>query len=381
MNLFRKLLLYLIIFGTSTLLMNSLIDYPTAYAFSYNSPEADMKPVIEEMYKTRSEVFVTTDLAKLKPLFDLSRKYGIWTLEHEVRRVKYLADWSKKRDIKFIHVESTIRIKKIYKKDDILRFALEESNKFDYIYNHDEMPKINSFGVGLRHTLSLINKEGKWLIYSDWYTDCFEDAMGIYSGTISTESAIAPNFSNEASSQETKANLYGYNRQKAVEYADKYCGAAWGSDNNFKYNKKYPDYNGQGGDCTNYVSQVLGDAEGGGMKQSRSWYKGTHSWSNVDGLKAYIINNGKGYIIGKGSFDELTKPRENAPNGIISKLKLSDLICYVKKDDPNHFAVITGADSHGYPLINSHTTDRYHVPWDLGWGNKNITFILIHITG
>ena len=39
----------------------------------------------------------------------------------------------------------------------------------------------------------------------------------------------------------------------------------------------------------------------------------------------------------------------------------------------------TGFNSHGYPLVNTHTIDRYHVTWDLGWGDKNIKFYLIHV--
>ncbi|WP_443662559.1 amidase domain-containing protein, partial [Clostridium sp.] len=31
------------------------------------------------------------------------------------------------------------------------------------------------------------------------------------------------------------------------------------------------------------------------------------------------------------------------------------------------------------PLVNTHTIDRYRVPWDLGWGDKNINFYLIHV--
>lgn len=29
--------------------------------------------------------------------------------------------------------------------------------------------------------------------------------------------------------------------------------------------------------------------------------------------------------------------------------------------------------------VNTHTSDRYHMPWDLGWGDKNISFYLIHL--
>lgn len=62
-----------------------------------------------------------------------------------------------------------------------------------------------------------------------------------------------------------------------------------------------------------------------------------------------------------------------------TKLDLGDVICYAKGRAIDHFAIVTGFDSHGYPLVNTNTIDRYHVPWDLGWGDKNINFYLIHV--
>ena len=46
-------------------------------------------------------------------------------------------------------------------------------------------------------------------------------------------------------------------RIKAIEYADEYCGAASIAEYEYKYNKKYRDYNPQGGDCANFASQIL----------------------------------------------------------------------------------------------------------------------------
>lgn len=187
----------------------------------------------------------------------------------------------------------------------------------------------------------------------------------------------------------TASNKTGYNRQKAVEYADKYCGAAWGNSNDFKYNSKYMDYNGAGGDCTNFASQVLGDKEAGGLRQDGTWFcsipkygrgSGSKAWVNADALKNYLIYNGKAKIIKVGTYKELTAPTKDSSVIPISKLCLGDIICYEKgKGNIEHFAVVTAFDSNGYPLVNSHTTDRYHVPWDLGWGDKKIRFFLLHI--
>lgn len=344
-----------------------------------NVDKEELRSEVERIFNQRSACLVSGDVSPLKELFDTSQKYGKWALEHEVKRVKYLNNWSNERNITFGKIESSVRIKKVYPKGNIMKIALEESYKFEYVYDDDENSPINTFGVGIRHTTSLIKKNDKWVVYNDWYTDCFEDALHNFS--INIQNLIPPSIIDriyEASNQRRPF----YDRQKAVAYADKYCGAAWGSGNNFKYNKKYSDYNGIGGDCTNFISQVLGDKEGGGMPLGGGWTPGSHAWSNADGLKNFLIYSGRGSVISVGTYKDLTKPSEALPNGAVGKLQLGDLVAYEKgRGNIDHFAMVTGFDSHGYPLINSHTTDRYHVPWDLGWGDSKIRFFLIHING
>jgi hypothetical protein len=373
------------------------LQYPVLSLPANSYDENELKRSVANIYNKRSSAFVTGDLVSLKDIFDTSHKYGQWALEHEAKRVKYLHAWSKQRGMKFTNVQSTVRVKKIYPGDKVVKMALEESYKFDYIYPQDQPPVTNSFGVGIRHTLSLTKKNDIWVVYNDWYTDCFEDALQAYSGEI--QGNLIPPESQGTYNLDSKHNPttiiniqnYNkpyYNREKAIEYADKFCGAAWGSGNNFNYNKKYKDFNGIGGDCTNFASQVLGDKESGALPMDYTWRceyskygnsQGTMAWVNADGLKNYLIYNGKGSIIKRGTFKELTTPQPDYPGGIVQKLQLADLVCYEKKGNIDHFAVITSRDSHGYPLVNSHTTDRYHVPWDLGWGDNKIRFFLIHI--
>ncbi len=345
--------------------------------------ENELKSEVERIYNERSAALASGDVSSLKALFDASQKYGKWALEHEVKRIKYLKDWSKERNITFNKIESTVRVKKIYPKGNIVKLALEESYKFDYVYNNEENSPVNSFGVGIRHTTSLVKRNEKWVIFNDWYTDCFEDALRGYSDSVAKlPRMLTPIHNINKSYQEVIYRKPIYDREKAVAYADKYCGAAWGSGNNFKYNKKYNDYNGIGGDCTNYVSQVLGDKEAGGMRIGGGWVPSSNAWANADGLKNFLVHSGRGSVISVGTFKELTKSSEKLPNGAVGKLQLGDVIAYEKgRGNIDHFAVITGFDSHGYPLVNSHTTDRYHVPWDLGWGDAKIRFFLIHING
>lgn len=345
--------------------INKNIILASTYTYDKNKIKAE----IENIYNTRSSSFITGNTKSLNKFFDTSRNQSKWALQHEINRIKYLQDWSKSRNIKFKNITSSVRIKKINTTKKYIKVYLEESYKFDYLYNFDKNKTINSFGVGIRHSLNLTNKDNKWIILSDWYTDCFEDALSRYNNSVSENITTAY----------TNSPKFAYNRKKAVEYANKYCGAAWGNKNNFKYNPKYKDYTGKGGDCTNFISQVLSDAEGGSLSSDSAWKKGSYAWVNADGLKNYLLFTGKGTVIKKGTFKELTTLLNNK-GAAITKLRLGDLICYEKSNNNiDHFAIVTGFDSEGYPLINSHTTDRYKVPWDLGWGDANIKFLLIHI--
>lgn len=352
--------------------------------------EEEVKKELENIYNLRSSSFVTGDLSVLQNLYDTSSKYGKWALEHEIKRVKYLNNWSFQREIKFTKVNSEVRIKKIYSSSEkSVRLNLEETYTYNYVYKNDVNPVVNTFGVGIRHTVTMKNTNEKWLIYNDWYTDCFEDALAAYSADINKNDIGLEILKIGSFPKSFDINYNGkYDRMKAVDYADKYCGAANGNGNNFKYNSKYKDFTGIGGDCTNFASQVLGDKEAGGLKFDGSWFcnyykygssQGSSAWVNADAFKGYLIYSGKGKVLHRGSFNDLAIPKAGSSYSSVQELDLGDLVCYAKKGDMNHFAIITAWDSHGYPLVNSHTTDRYHVPWDLGWGDKDITFYLIHI--
>lgn len=358
-----------------------------------DSLSTEVYSYLKDLYTIRNNAFLDGILYKLKPFYDTSQNYGAWSLDHEVRRVKYLVDWSNERGIKFTSIDSLINIKKITCTGDSLKVRTDEQYIFKYIYKEDSSPSTNEFGVNLYHTITLKKKNGSYVVYNDYYLDCFEDGLKSYSEKISdTPYEPSKDFSyainipckdNKCTEERGK-----YNRVKAIEYADKYCGVPWGSNNPIKYNRKYKNFTGVGGNCTNYVSQCLGDSEGGGLKQGHGWhciYKGydgaetSTAWSNADAFKNFLLYSGKGVLVKKGTFKELVSSTEKFPQGPISMLDFGDVISYDKGNDIDHNAIVTSFDSHGYPLINSHTVDRYHVPFDLGWGDNNIKFLLIHI--
>jgi len=84
----------------------------------------------------------------------------------------------------------------------------------------------------------------------------------------------------------------GYSRGAAVAYAHQ-----WALSRNLNDEHHYADFEGRGGDCANFASQVL---HAGGCEMDSSggtqwfWYGGgrfTSSWTGVDELYAYLMNN------------------------------------------------------------------------------------------
>lgn len=84
-----------------------------------------------------------------------------------------------------------------------------------------------------------------------------------------------------------------------------------------------------------------------------------------------MLYSGRGSLITRGTYNQVFK------NSF--KLLPGDFIAYEKKGKVTHISVVTGIDSKGYALVNCHNTDRYRVPWDLGWSDKGIVFWLVRV--
>lgn len=94
-----------------------------------------------------------------------------------------------------------------------------------------------------------------------------------------------------------KVSAQRYNRSGAAEYARKYA---------LSYNPRYPDFNGEGGDCTNFVSQCLANNNIPSSTPGEwfvrkdkygNWDYGLN-WVRVEGLNSYLTSYGfaKSYV-------------------------------------------------------------------------------------
>lgn len=340
-----------------------------ASIYTYAATEDSKKEVtsyIEQIFQRRNKAILSGDLQLIKSIYNMNTKYGTWAYEYEKRKMNYINNWAQKQGVKFIEITPTIIIKSIKGNIDNFSVYLLCSTEYKYVYeNQQEIENISR--IGTYHILQLTSKDGSWIISKEWYKDPFGDSLNL--DNIKADSIKAHILSQSARDFSTLHKR----RINAIEYADKYCGAASTAEFEYKYNKKYRDYNPEGGDCANFASQIL--FEGGKFRKNSAWNYdkngATKGWLNADGFIKYMTNSGRASVIAYGSYDKVYKASY--------KLLPGDFVAYEKKNDVTHISVVTGADSKGYSLVSCHNSDRNKVPWDLGWSNKSIRFWLVRV--
>lgn len=327
---------------------------------------------VEEIFNIRNEAILTNNEKDLEKIYNKNTKYGLWAYEHEIKKLKYLHNWSEKQGVEFTSIKPNIKIRNIKGKDDTYSVNLSCSTEYMYMYVNNISPnkekdKIDYFRIGTSHSLRLQNKDGNWFITKEWYTDPFADSLNL-------DNLKTKDIKEYIASKEPR-DFSDLNKRRlsALEYADKFCGTANKKEDGFKYNSRYRNYNPLGGDCANFASQIL--HEGGNFRKTGGWNYdksgGTRSWLNANGFKDYMLGSGRGSLIAHGNYNKIYKASY--------KLQPGDFVAYEKKGKVTHISVVTGADSKGYTLVNCHNTDRYRVPWDLGWSNKKIKFWLVRV--
>lgn len=328
---------------------------------SYNS-EIDKN--IEILFKDKNKAVLKRDKNFLESIYDMENNLGIWAYENEIRKMKYINDWSSKQGVEFTEINPTIVIKNIKKKDEKFTVNLLCSTEYKYKYKDDET--INISRVGTHHFMDLIEKDEKLIIIKEWYNDPFASTLDLKDFNDKEIKDCIANIKSVEKKELTEA------RKAAVSYANKYSGAASEEKYGFKYNNKFKNYNGEGGDCTNFISQVLLE---GDFKKDSTWNYNSSgaskAWVNAESFKQYLIYSGKGTVLSSGSYKDIYRNSYSLNSG--------DVISYEEDGKISHTAVVTGFDSKGYPLITCHNTDRNNVPFDIGFNGGNIRFHLIRM--
>lgn len=321
---------------------------------------------IQNIFIHRNNALLGANSDSLEKLYNTEIRNGLWAYEHELKKMKYLHQWSDKQGIEFTNIDSDTIIRYVKEKGEGLSLNVLVSTEYTYVYE-DSKTNFNTFRIGAYYSIDIIQRFDSWMINREWYTDPFADSLHL--------DEIKSQELQELILSKQSKDLKDLNdrRIKAVEYADEYCGAASLPEYGYKYNPNYRDYNNSGGDCANFASQIL--YEGGQFSKNYTWnYErgaGSKTWLNASSFNSYMLNSGRASTIARGSYENVLEPSY--------KLLPGDYIAYEKNGKVTHISVVTGIDSKGYALVNSHNTDRYRVPWDLGWSNKSIRFILVRV--
>lgn len=352
--------------------------------FIFSTPPANSEPsdkesqlqnCVREIFEARSLAIITgADPAPVLTSYETSETLGLWAQIHERERLDYIQLWANKRGVNFTEAKSSINIPWYRLEGNFAELVVNETLQLGYIYPGN--PTVNRFGTGSRHWLKLVCRESRWLILQDFYTDGLGDNFQAPNPTPADGAAVVGPLEKPAGAKNSAQVVF--DREGAVRYADKYAGLAWGAGNDHSYNRDYRDLNDRGGDCANFVSQCLGDQNGGKMMMDDLWYydrkenAGSQSWVRAESFGDWLLYSGRGRRLARGTFPELNQPTSKFPRGAIRELAPGDIIGYGESGYSRHLAIVVGTDSQGYPLVNAHNVDRYHCPWDMGYDKATV---------
>lgn len=342
-----------------------------------------------EMLNERMEALVTGDTRGLKDNYKLSSDSGYWAWEREVLRNQYFRKWAEERGVTITAAEATFEIDSTIV-DDATTVWIELTELARYEYTYDGEDKSHRFGSRSLHVVQMVKENGQWLMRLHWYVDplgqgSYSPAEGIAGplnitpaeGRIPAEGESSGGHAEGGSPAEGRTPAE-FDRDAALKYAIKYSGVRVfpGVE---RYNRAYRVYSFAGGDCANFVSQVL---NAGGLEQGYGWHytsEGSTAWVRSESLMWFLLSSGAGKLLYKGKFAGAVTPTEEFPLGPVAALEPGDIIGYEDGGELHHVAVVVGKDPKGYVTIGSHTSDRLFFPWDLGW-DKDTVFWLVKIT-
>ena len=283
--------------------------------------------------------------------------------------------------------------------------SVVENNEVIYEISVELNPEspVVSRTANIEHTIVLHEEQGQWHIVSDDYNDYLwrmlrkmgkstDEILRATDKMLSTIKA-SPRSTAQSSNAETALaytvpddpSSHPYDRAGAVTYALQHYQ---------NYNPDYPTYYGQGGDCTNFVSQSI--YEGGNASMfipsplpdpspngQAGWYllndtQRASAWNDVGFFYTFATNESwiEPYSPGGEYYGE-------GPEGYevdnINQLMLGDVIQY-QWDDGNDVwdhAVIVVNIVDGIPYVASHTEDVQSKPYTYFEPYKAIRFIHI----
>ena len=244
------------------------------------------------------------------------------------------------------------------------------------------------FAYKTPHEMVLEKRNGYWFIVRDSFDE--RSVTGVASHDIADETTDNESEvigQGENKQQPTRTLTFSYSPStliSALQYANQYCGLSslqrlgigyteWrgetsnGTNNNSSnYNPNYADYYSSGGDCANFVSQILYEAGvrdiDGTWGYNHTTNTGTNAWISVTDFETFFGNS---YSV------------QTISSGVYSNVFPGNPIFWTSSSG-NHLMFCMGYNSAGVPVINCHTNDAFRVPiTNPNYSGKTLKTILI----
>lgn len=314
------------------------------YSESNSQISADAYNLVDSYFDIREQDY----LGRQTTLYsddELSLSVEVKTISEN--RLALVETMQERMNVDIIDAETTWIINSVETSGDNVIMEVYEWTFYNYDDLSDNIVAYDLSGYGVTHVITLVDIDGEYQMLSDVYQDDLLEIPTSYSG-------IDENY--EEDDTEVGATISAlvstYDTDAVTEYADKYATS---------YNGAYYDFS-EWGDCANFTSQSIA---AGGMPQvvgtvygTNGWYYKTSSnrsatWTGASQLRTWMANN-YGTLV-------------NSPSA--SQVYVGSPVFYDWEDDASwdHAAICVGINSAGTPIINSHTTDYYHMKWNYGY--------------
>jgi len=336
---------------------------------------------LAELFDTRTHWLLDADVQTCSSFYDCTSTTGEWALEQEKRRISRVHGWATSRGARLTGAEGHVRVVDAGVSGNRGWASVCYNLILTYAYAHGPAPQ--RMGVRTIHWLEMVRRGERWLIRRDWYWDPFGSGRPAATMAGEGDQVLAADWGQPVAAgvgqpgttagpgPDSGAQKEAYNREAAVAYADRYCGVAVPGSTG-RYNQRYRDFTFLGGDCTNFVSQVLADSQAGGLPTDPGWsYRNgnpTLAWVRADAFVRHMLQTGRVKCLHRGTAAEV------GPS--LDLLRPGDLIAVEEKGAIEHLMVFVARDDRGTPLVDSHSADRYHVPWDLGADPGTVFWLL-----
>jgi hypothetical protein len=332
---------------------------------------AQVEQHVSELVQVEDRAVLAGDRKLLETVFLPGSRAAAAALKKATQRLVYLHDWARARRIQFDGVAVHVRADPIrwLGANEVKVHGAEEAR---YRYHHLVGHRAESwFGLGTYHWYIMTKRDGRWYLAGDTFIDPLNQDTRLTGPAIPAVIQVRP--------EHRMTEPLNEGARHALAYAARYCGAAPGCGNHLRYNPDYADFNWKGGDCSNFISQVL---HAGGFRETSQWSwnaetDGTGAWVNATRLSQYLRRSGRATLYASGTLPTLLKPDDGGRTPL-DQLRPGDLIGYFERGRVVHFAIVAGFDEDGYPLVISHSADRFREPWDLGW-DRTTRFLLFHV--